>query len=181
MSEHAQAFVEHLKTLHDRDPGAMAALRRSLSFAPATCALAYPYVERFVGVDRRAEDPYRLALYVVAGLFALHPKHAENQSFAGSFGFVGRVRESPSVEQRFIALLAADPENVHTYLRQATTLIAAEGCPIDYVSLLDDQSRWLNPFAHEARDTIRQRWARDFYRAYDSSAVSDQERQEQSE
>lgn len=181
MSEQAQSFVEHLQELASRDTGAMAALRRSLGFAPGAYASAYPHVERFVGGDRHAEDPYRKALYVVAGLFAAHPQHAAGQSFASAFGAVGYARESASIEQRFVALLGAGSENVHTYLRQATSLIAADGRPVDYVKLLDDLARWFNPFAHEARDALRQKWARDFYRTYDhQGTASEQESQEQS-
>ena len=40
--------------------------------------------------------------------------------------------------------------------------------------LLDDLARWFDPWNIEARDRLRQRWARDFYRAYDShTAPSD--------
>lgn len=165
MSEHAQAFVTHLKTLAERDRGALAALRRSLGFTPGTYAPAFPYVERFAGLDQPSSDAYRQALYVTAGLFALQSNHIERTSFAAAYGALMRVRDSGSIERRFIALLAADPENLPDYLRQAVSLLAADGLAFDYVRLLDDLARWLNPYAFEQRDALRQRWARDFYQA----------------
>lgn len=173
MSEHAQSFITYLIGLKDGDRGAFAHLKRSLGFDPGSYPRAYPYVERFVGADRHVNDPRRLAMYLVAGLYALHPMHHEGVSFAGAWGRIGRARDSTSIEQRFIALLGAEPESLPTLLRQAVSLLAADGVGFDYASLLDDLTRWLDPFKPEARDQLRQRWARDFYRAYDPHAASD--------
>lgn len=174
MSVYAQSFITHLLALKERDRGALAHLKRSLGFDPGAYPPAYPYVERFVGADRHAEDPRRKALYLIAGLFALHPIHREGTSFAIALGRAGRLRQSASVEQRFIALLGAEPESVQTLLRQSVSLLAADGIGCDFASLLDDLARWFDPWNIEARDRLRQRWARDFYRAYDShTAPSD--------
>jgi len=186
MSEHAQAFITYLSELEQHDRGALAHLRRSLGFAPGTFPRAYPYVERFVARDSHAEDPRRKALYPTAGLFALHPRHQDNESLATAFGHVARHRDQAerdpsrhkvgSVEQRFIGLLGAEPESLPSLLRQTVTLLAADDRPCDYVRLLDDLSLWLQPFAADGRDRIRQRWARDFYRAYaPDSDATDQE------
>lgn len=172
MSEHAQSFIAHLSGLAERDRGALAALRRSLGFDPGTYPPAYPYVERFVGPERYADDPWRQALYLAAGLFAFHPRHQEGVSFAAALGRLARTRESPSIEQRFVALLGAEPDSLPNMLRQAVSLLAAEGYAFDFAHLLDDLARWLSPYAFEARDNLRQRWARDFYRAYDGQAES---------
>jgi len=172
MSEHAQSFIAHLSGLKERDRGALAQLKRSLGFDPGAYPPAYPYVERFVGPERHADDPWRKALYLAAGLFAFHPKQQEGVSFAAAFGKLGRARESASIEQRFIALLGAEPESLPTMLRQAVSLLDADGYGCDFVCLLDDLARWLNPYAIEERDRLRQRWARDFYRAYDSASES---------
>lgn len=170
MSERAERFIQHLRTLHEQNAGAMAALRHSLAFAPGTYCKAFPYVERFVGRERPARDPWRQALYAVAGLFARHPMH-DGRAFAAAFGELFRKRDSKSIEQRFIAILEADPENVLDYLRQAITLLAAEQVGLDYRLLLDDLGTWMNPGAE--RDDLRQRWARDFYRVAESPAETD--------
>ena len=165
MSDLAKKFVDHLENLKQRNRGAMATLRHSLAFEPGGYPPAYPYVERFVGTERHARDPWRLALYVVAGLYARHPLQ-RGQSFAASLGELLRKRESSALEQRFVALLGADAENLHNYLRQAISLLAADDVGCDFVGLLDDLRRWLDPFLDpERRDLVRQRWARDFYQA----------------
>ncbi|GAB3393399.1 type I-E CRISPR-associated protein Cse2/CasB [Azotobacter armeniacus] len=164
MSEFAQNFVAYLTRLRESNAGALAELRRSQGFAPGAYPPAYPHVERFAPTDCHAQDPQRLALYVVAGLFALHPQPA-SRSLAASFGELMRRRGSGSIEKRFIALLGADAENLPDYLRQVVSLLAADDLGVDYAALLKDLGFWLNPrLDPERRDQIRQRWARDFYR-----------------
>lgn len=167
--EHARAFVEYLIALRERDRGALAALRHSLAFEPGTYHKAFSYVEKFAGAATHEHDARRLALYAVAGLFARHPETAA-QTFAAAFGQLARKRKassekeySTSIENRFIALLGADAENIFDYLRQAISLLAADDIGLNYVQLLGDLSQWMNPNAHT--DRLRQRWARDFYRA----------------
>lgn len=162
MNSHGEQFIEHLDRLHERDRGALAILRRSLSFAPGAYPPAYGYVERFVGMDRKASDPFRLALYLVAGLYALHPEKGTNSLASGLAELMHR-RDSSSIEKRFLSLLGADPENLAEYLRHAVTLFATDNLGIDYVELFSDLIVWLNPYAAEKRDQIRQKWARDFY------------------
>ncbi len=175
MSDHALSFITHLIALKDSDRGALAHLKRSLGFDPGAYPRAYPYVERFVGAEKHAEDPYRRAMYLTAGLFAMHPEHREKLSFATALGRVGHARESGSFENRFIALLGAEPDGLPTLLRQCVSLLAADGQGCDYVSLLDDLARWLDPWNLEGRDRLRQRWARDFYRTYEPHAASGQD------
>lgn len=164
MSEHSTAFVAHLARIAEHDRGALAALRRSVAFDPGAYPPAYPSVERFSGAAVREDDSRRRALYIVAGLFAMHPRHAVGAPIGTATGVLMRRRASESIEGRFIALLAADPENVHQYLRPLISLLAADGIGVDYASLLDDLTIYVNPFADQRRDTVRQRWARDFYR-----------------
>lgn len=174
MSEHSMDFVAHLVSLTDRDRGSLAALRRSLAFAPGAYPPAYPVAERFVGTNVHANDARRLALYIVAGLFALHPRHAQGVAIGTALGALMTRRGSDSIERRFLALLSADPEHVHEYLRQLVSLLAAEGIAFDYAQLLDDLSGHLNRFSDDRRDAVRQHWARDFYRVVtdDRSVIS---------
>jgi len=162
MSERSEKFIDYLSRLHAQDRGAMAVLRRSLAFAPGSWPPSYPYIERFVAADWHAHDAKRLALYAVAGLFARHPQMSEH-SLAYALGIVMHKRESPSIEQRFITLLGADANNIVHYLRQIISLLAAEAIGLNYVRLLDDLQRWMDPQSNP--DSLRQHWARDFYRA----------------
>lgn len=170
MSEYAQAFIKHLAGLKEHNRGAFAHLKRSLGFEPGAYERAYPYVEPFVGAEKHADDPLRKALYLTAGLYAFHPQHNPNTSLAAAFGRLARERSSVSLEQRFIALLGAEPESLPPLLRQVVSLLAADGLACDYATLLEDLARWLealDSFNERKRDQVRQRWARDFYRAYE--------------
>ncbi|GAB6049884.1 type I-E CRISPR-associated protein Cse2/CasB [Hydrogenophilus islandicus] len=173
MSDHAASFIAYLIGLQDRDRAALAHLKRSLAFDPGAYPQAYPYVERFVGAECHAEDPHRLAMYLTAGLFALHPLHQEGSSLAAALGRVGRNHQSGSIEERFIALLSAEAESLPTLLRQCVSLLAADGVGCDYAQLLADLTRLLDPWNLEARDRVRQRWARDFYRAFEAADGAD--------
>jgi CRISPR system Cascade subunit CasB len=165
MSEYAQNFVAYLQDLKKSDAGALAKLRRSLGFELGSYTPVFPYVERFAAANQHEQDALRRALYLVAGLFALHPRQG-SPSLAKSFGALMRERESASIEQRFIALLGADAHNLPDYLRQAISLLKADDLALDYAALFDDLSRWLDPrLDPQRRDGLRQRWARDFYRA----------------
>jgi CRISPR system Cascade subunit CasB len=68
-------------------------------------------------------------------------------------------------------LLGAEPQSLPAMLRQAISLLAADGHACDFVKLLDDLARWLNPYAVEQRERLCQQWARDFYRAYDKGGA----------
>lgn len=165
---HGETFVSHLLELAKSNRGAMAELRRSLSHEPGTHVGAFPYVERHAGT-RHAHDAYRKALYLVAGLFALHPEQQGGHSFAAAYGRLGeqrkRSQKSDGIERRFIALLSADADSLPAHLRQAVALLVADDIPFDYVRLLNDVAIWLDPRRLDRLDVIRQRWAQDFYRA----------------
>ena len=55
-------------------------------------------------------------------------------------------------------------QGLPVHLRHAVALLAAEDLPCDFARLADDLARWLDPWQDEARDRVRQRWAREFYR-----------------
>lgn len=165
----APDFINHLKRLGDNDRGALAVLRRAAGFAPGAYPPAFPYVERFVPHEEHAQGRRRLARYMVATLFSLHPEHSAGTSLAAAFGRLMRERDSASLEKRFVALLAAEPEELPVHLRNVVALLSSDGIACDYAALEGDLAHWLNPFGTESRDRVRQQWARDFYRAVESS------------
>lgn len=170
MSEYTESFVTHLQALALRDRGALAALRRSLGFAPGAYPPAYPAVERFAAQGPDSETQ-RQALYLCAGLFALHPLHAQGHTLAAALGRAMRQRDSDSIEKRFVALLACEPDSLPNHLRQAVSLLAADRLPVDYADLLADLGRLLQRWNEEQRDRVRQRWARAFYRALEPTGA----------
>lgn len=165
----AQDFIVHLKRLADSDRGALAVLRRGAGFVPGTYPPAFPYVERFVSDVEHVQGSRRLARYLVATLFALHPKHVPGTSLAAAFGRLMRERDSASLEKRFVALLGAEPEELPVHLRNVITLLASDGLACDYAALELDLAKWLHSYGDQSRDRVRQQWARDFYRALESS------------
>ena len=66
-----------------------------------------------------------------------------------------------------LAKLALTEEEIVQYTQQLSAIL-------DYAALLRDLSLWLNSrLDPEIRDRIRQRWARDFYRALLPPAAAD--------
>jgi CRISPR system Cascade subunit CasB len=138
-----QPFVDHLQRLSQSNRGALAELRRSLTFAPGTAPRVFPYVEPFIAADEHPDSARRQSHYLVAGLFALHPKHSE-MTLAKAMGVLYRKQEqSPSIDGQLMG-----PEQSH-----AVAQWLGQG-------LAD----WLNPTRPEALDKLRRRWASDFYR-----------------
>lgn len=177
MSSHAQAFINYLQKLEGTDRGAIASLRHSVACGLGRDPNVFSIVERFAGKNSEADDPYRLALYGVAALYARHPEHRP-VTLASAFGALRRERDNPSVEQRFLALLASDKDQIFPRLRQAINLLAADDYGLDYVTLVRDLAKWLASDAQESGlRVLRQSWGRDFYRA----ALSGQVRQTQPE
>lgn len=156
------AFVSHLRRL-EADRGAMAALRRSLDASAAGRARVHRYVVPFLAEnpDQRTDH----AMYLVAGLFGLHPSPgaSDNESLGGAFRRLDKDRErdgkpKESVERRFTTLLSTDAEDIAYALRQAVTLLKAGDIPVCWDRLLRDIMFW-----HRDDGWVQQRWARDFW------------------
>lgn len=151
------AFIERLRTLAKGDRGALATLRRSLAFDPGTWPAAFRYVEPFLGQDEVLPDRRRAA-YLAAGLFAMHPDHAEGVSLGRAFGNLARKRQSGSIESRFLALLSADETELPNRLRQAVSLLKSDGLALDWALLRKQLGNWNAPARF-----VQQAWARDYY------------------
>ncbi|PRY64141.1 CRISPR type I-E-associated protein CasB/Cse2 [Vreelandella songnenensis] len=165
MTSHAGKFVAYLEALNEKNRGAIARLRHSLAQPIGEDPNAVAIVERFVGTERDVDDPYRQALYLIAGLYANHPKQS-GTTLAEAFGALWRERHNPSIEQRFIVLLESDEQQLAVRLRQAIALLASDDYGFNYVQLMADIALWLDPFRKEYRwQAMRQRWGREFYGA----------------
>jgi len=160
MSDRVESFIKHLSRLADPetgDTGAMAALRRSLAFEPGTYAKSFPYVEPFV-----VETGWRRkAFYLVAGLFAEHKKHQPGQNFPQVLAEIKRARGSESLEQRFLALLDADEDQITHRLRQNVRLASER--PFDWVQFTKDLLNWFHPDR-----LVQVNWARDYFGGLES-------------
>lgn len=179
-----QAFMRHLR--QRSEPADLARMRRALG-DPGQEVI--PVVEGFLGriQDEREDRWERLVYYLVAGLWATtvssselehfrqqseeepEPAQAEEKPVEAGYRrtlghaiaqlYLARDR-AKSIEQRFIALLDADEEQLPYRIRQMVRLLKSEeGIPIYWSELLRDLLAW-----DYERRPVQQKWARAFYR-----------------
>jgi CRISPR system Cascade subunit CasB len=115
----------------------------------------YRYVEPYLGADARYKES---AFYLVAALFALHPKSA-NVGDMGKHMAAARLEGGEdALERRFTALLAAHPDDLPEYLRQAVSFLKSKEIPINWDQLLRDLQNW-----NREEHFVQKNWARSFW------------------
>lgn len=163
------------------DRGQLAQLRRSLG--DDRPGQSVPWLEGVFlrsGLGKLHDAQWR-ALAVVAGLYALierpdaaaepEPAPEHRPSFGHTFGQLYLAQDQrPSTEKRFLALLDADMDGLPYALRQAVTLLGADGRHPDWVQLMADVGWWNHD---TAGDRVRRRWALDFYRSAERRSDAD--------
>lgn len=158
-NQEGHRFIRYLQKLADgQERGALASLRRGLGQPPGTVADMYRYVEPFLGQERSAGFK-ESAFYLVAALFALHPSSTEK----GNIGIHMRAcdpegKNSDALERRFTALLAAHPDDLPDYLRQAVSFLKSKDIPINWNQLIWDLQKW-----NDEDRRIQKEWARSFW------------------
>jgi len=154
-------LVKHLVELREsRQLGPLAELRRGLGRAPGTVPRMAPHVEEYMPADATpwVQDIH----YLVASLFASHQADRAaprgTYTLGHAFRALARKTESGSTQQRFLAMLDADSEDVHVHLRHAISLLKAKDIPVDYDQLLRDLRGW-------RRDDrrVQRTWARAYF------------------
>jgi CRISPR system Cascade subunit CasB len=153
-----QPFVTYLESKRE-DRAVLAALRRGLGQPPGAVPAMFPYVVPFLSgsTSEWLEEAY----YMVAALFGFYPKSTAH----GNMGthFAALHQQSPSseaVERRFVALMAAHPEDLAFQLRQAISLLKSKEVPVNWHRLMRDVLRWNNP---DSRIWIHRQWAAEFW------------------
>lgn len=176
------AFTTYLASLvRDERRDALAALRRGLGKHPGQAAEMFPYVVPWLS---DAMSPTRQADYfLVAALFASHqiswPTSQSDQgdspesvqrgptNLGVSFRRLASATDSASIEQRFVALLNAQREDLPTHLRHAISLLRAKDIPVDWARLLSDLGNW----SREDR-RVQSAWAQAFWRRQTSTTTT---------
>ncbi|HEY3488636.1 MAG TPA: type I-E CRISPR-associated protein Cse2/CasB [Candidatus Deferrimicrobiaceae bacterium] len=162
-------FIEWLEKQGERDTKVRAVLRRSLSFPPGAFPSAYPYVEPFlVGLD---DGWRREAHYLVAGLWAAHwrsGRSGECVPLARACSSHMKDANSSSTENRFIALLDSDRDQLPYRLRQMVSLLKDRN--IDFDNLLKGLLWW-----NDDKRRTQNEWARSFYRIQANDVADDNE------
>lgn len=149
-------FVDYLASLRD-DRGALAALRRGLGQPPGTVASMYRYVVPWL--PREAYPWREAAYYMLAALFASHPADGGVGNMGDRFARTRDPRgDDAAIERRFTALLAAHPDDLAFYLRQAVSYLESKEIPVNWSQLLSDILGWDHPDRY-----VQQQWARSFW------------------
>ena len=116
--------------------------------------------------------------YLIASLFALHPKFYEGENRWANMGdHFAAARDEDSdkntaLERRFSLLLTAHPEDLHYHLRQGVSYLKSKNelILINWPRLIRDVDKWNYD---ESRTKVQERWAEQFWRK--SKPASDQD------
>ncbi len=157
-----QPFVEYLQKLkgdEQRGRTALAALRRGLGQPPGQAPEMFRYVTPFIPTDAGVwqEECY----FLIASLFGLHPESTEIGNMGDHYSRLRQSADDAAVERRFMALLAAHPDDLDTYLRQAVSLLKSKDVPVNWSQLLWDVLAWNDP---DRRLRVTKAWARAFWK-----------------
>lgn len=154
------SFVTHLERLKQEDDrAALARLRRSLGKEPGAASESFPVVQPWLPpMPQSRED----AFYLMAGLFASHAEPGGSGNLGDAFAGLAALapERRDAIERRFVALLNCHQEDLPRHLRQAISLLASGGVPVDWRRLLKDVLLWGGP-----RRTVQRHWARRFWAA----------------
>jgi len=157
MTEREHPFITYLEGLRD-DRGALAALRRGLGQPPGSAVEMYRYVVPWITAGASQQE--ERACYLVAALFAYHPDPGGWGNLGDAFRRTLDPRDNTAIERRFTALLAAHPDDLPFYLRQAVGFLRSRQppVPVNWHRLLYDLRRW----GYDNRP-VQQEWARSFW------------------
>ena len=157
MTREPNAFIRRLQELAtNQDRGALAALRRGLGRPPGAAAEMFRYVEPWLP-ERRSADQ-EAAYYLIASLFAMHPKSVSEGNLGQHLASIRKEGADDALERRFSALLAAHPDDLPNYLRQAVSMLKSKETPINWDQLLRDVQAWDAPDRR-----VQKAWARAFW------------------
>jgi len=160
-NQEGHPFIRYLQKLADgQERGALASLRRGLGQPPGTVADMYRYVEPFLGQDNRG-GLKESAFYLVAALFALHPKSTESGNMGAHMAKTRMESGEDALERRFTALLSAHPDDLPDYLRQAISFLKSKEEPVNWTQLLWDLQSWDK--RDDAKYSVQKKWARSFW------------------
>lgn len=165
---HHADFISYLqKLVDDNKGGAVAALKRSLQSETTSQIAAYPYVVPFLPKEYRGND---WAYFLVAGLFATHPKHSFDVPNLGTTcRNLGTEDDNPTASWvlRFKAMLDAEQDDVAHHLRSIISMAASNDIAVNYTKLLTDLCNW-----SKSDKYVQFAMAREFWRLPDKNIES---------
>lgn len=170
-------FIQYLCGLSDRkDRAALAHLRRGLGKPPGHAPEMFPYVVPFL--PKQCELDKEDAYYLVASLFALHPKHENaKKSMGDTFKYIAvQSSDSKGPERRLMAMLNSHRDDLHGHLRHSVSLAKSKEVGINYEKLLNDLIYW----DRESR-SVQKQWAKDFWSEMKETSANSIEADEEAE
>lgn len=158
-------FINFLQSLAEsQDRGALASLRRGLGQPPGTAAEMFRYVVPYLPPHpSRAQEA---AYYLVASLFALHPQAGGRGNMGDHLAQTRTEGGGDALERRFTALLAAHPDDLPFYLRQAVSYLKSREVPVNWNQLFKDLLAWDHPDRY-----VQKAWANAFWGAHPSTST----------
>jgi len=136
-------FITYLEGLSE-NRAALAALRRGLGKPAGSTPETFPYVVPFL--PKPIKPWMEETCYLIASLFALHPVSAQSGNMGKHFAQTQDPAErEQAVERRFSTLLAAHPDDLPFYLRQAVSYLKSKDVPVNWHQLIRDIYNWDHP------------------------------------
>jgi len=153
-------FIQHLYSLAQReDRQALAHLRRGLGKKPGAAPEMFPYIVPWLPNNVHPQE--EIAYYTIASLFAVHPAVTNSGNMGDHMTATAEKGREEAVERRFVALLAAHPDDLPDFLRQAISYLASKEVPVNWNRLFHDMRYWSHS---DYGDRIRKQWATAFWR-----------------
>ena len=158
------SFVTYLGTLAE-DRGALAALRRGLGQPPGTVPDMFRYVVPMLPKDAYPGSWTEKTYYLIASLYALHPASRPDGNLGDHFAanLDPSDDRNTAIENRFMALLTAHPEDLQIYLRQGISFLRSkeENGRVNWHQLMWDVLQLGDP---DSATLVQKRWANSFWR-----------------
>jgi CRISPR system Cascade subunit CasB len=161
-SKNVQPFISYLQSLAERqDRGALSALRRGLGQPPGSEPETFRYIEPWLPEKRSTN--LETAYYLVASLFALHPKSINTGNMGSHLRACNPTKENDdALERRFTALLKSHIDDLPGYLRQTVSFLKSKEAPVNWNELLWDLQNW-DYRRDDPRLSVQKKWASAFW------------------
>lgn len=169
-------FVTWLEELRESDDGnarkRLAAMKRWLAPSLHSQIEAAQAIQPRLSIaDGNAREG---AAFLIGALFALHDAPGGTGNLGDHFRALCQPGEDPppSVERRFMSLLAAQGDEFDTALHHAVTLLKSGGVSVNWHQLMSDAQAWKTG-KPEAQDRVRRWWSKQFWRRQKPVATDD--------
>lgn len=150
-------FIKQLEIYRDReDRAVLAALRRGHKLEMFRYVIEYQ--------TKRNKD----FIYMIASLFAWHPRSTEAGNIGDHMLALDPQRENNATERRFMQLLRMRRESIGRPLRQCISILRSNEIPVNWNRLFWDMQDW-----NKQDHSVQERWARSFWGYKSSESEND--------